>query len=180
MARRIRQDVTYGIAPQANQKVWTVYVLKPGGRHGVTLTVLARYPTKAEAERHADELASRQNPRRRFRRNTHLQRGRTGRRRRAAKRAERTVRRLVRRYGVRKVIGEAREQGAKRHRRNPMLAVVGANPSTRGARKIGYVREIRYIRGPGLRHAGQRFKHVFKTREACIYTLRDGSLLIRG
>jgi hypothetical protein len=66
------------------------------------------------------------------------------------------------------------------HTNPAMLTVLGANPSPRGAKRLGYVREIRYVRGPGLRHAGQKFKHVFKTREACVYGLTDGSILIRG
>ena len=62
---------------------------------------------------------------------------------------------------------------------NPTLAIVGANPP-RGGRKIGYARQVVYVRAPGLHGAGKVYQHRFKTREACVYGLADGSILIRG
>jgi hypothetical protein len=62
------------------------------------------------------------------------------------------------------------------HRRNPTLALVGANP-LRGARYLGRCTEVRYVRETGA-HRG-RYKHPFKSR-ARLLALPNGSLAIVG
>lgn len=65
--------------------------------------------------------------------------------------------------------------GGKYHRKNPALALVGANP--RGGKYLGRCTEVRYLREAGA-HRG-RYRHPFKTR-ARLVAMPNGSLAIIG
>lgn len=66
----------------------------------------------------------------------------------------------------------------RRVHENPMLAVVGANPATRGGKYLGDVRRIFYLRKIG-QHKNRRFQHAFK-RTAKMYAMPDGSIRVVG